>query len=90
MVHDRRVGERILELEMSGAVKLGNLIMYDKATDTRWLQETGEALKGELKGQSLRALEDAQVEKAISWGKWKKLHPKTLVLWCGHCVDEGK
>lgn len=90
MVHDRRVGDKVLELEMSGAVKLGNLIMYDKETDTRWLQMNGEALRGELKGEALKALKDAQVEKTISWGKWKKRHPKTLVLWCGHCVNEGK
>lgn len=90
MVHDRRVGDRVLELEMSGEVKLGNLIMYDRATDTRWLQETGKALRGELEGESLKALEDAQVEKAIAWGKWKKRHPDTQVLWCGHCFNEGK
>ncbi len=90
MVHDRRVGDRVLELEMSGEVKLGNLIMYDKATDTRWLQMNGQALEGALKGESLTALDDAQVEKAISWGKWKERHPNTQVLWCGHCFNEDK
>ena len=90
MVHDRRVGDRVLDLEMSGAVKLGNLIMYDRQTDTRWLQESGEALRGDLKGANLKALEAGQVEKKISWGKWKARHPKTQVLWCDHCFNDGK
>ena len=90
MVHDRRVDDQILELEMSGEVKLGNLIMYDKGTDTRWLQMNGEALKGALKGKSLKALDTDQVQKAISFGEWKKLHPDSKVLWCDHCFSEGK
>ncbi|MAG55630.1 MAG: hypothetical protein CMJ83_04995 [Planctomycetes bacterium] len=90
MVHDRRCGERVLDLEMSGAVKRGNLIMYDRETDTRWLQENGHALEGKLKGEVLKALDSEHVEKKISWGKWKARHPKSRVLWCGHCFNDGK
>ena len=38
-------------------VRNGNLVMYDKKTGTLWLQETGQALEGELsrKGRSTPA-----------------------------------
>ena len=38
-----------MELRVSGAVLHGNLIMFDKKTNTRWLQETGKAIDGQKK-----------------------------------------
>ena len=46
MVHERRLegSNQAMELRVSGAVLHGNLIMFDKKTNTRWLQETGKAI----------------------------------------------
>lgn len=65
---------------MSGQVRLGNLIAYDKATDTRFLQETGEALDGPLAGKVLKELgaEDCNIK--IRWDEWRVLHPASLVM----------
>ena len=63
-MHERKVEgcEEPLELRVSGAVLHGNLIMFDKETDTRWLRETGSALEGQQKGKTLKELDDQQWE----------------------------
>lgn len=75
---------------MSGQVRLGNLITYDTNTGSLWLQETGEALEGPMKGKKLSFLDDKQWQKRVRWDEWKKLYPATLVLHCNHCAGEAK
>lgn len=50
--------------------------MYDRATESVWLQIGGRAIKGPLLGTVLKTgpLLDT------TWGRWKALHPDTLVL----------
>ena len=92
MVHERKVKETgdVLELRVSGQVRLGNLIMFDAQTDSSWLQETGEAISGQRQGQSLTPLKPEQWESQIRWDEWKTRHPDSKVLFCDHCANEGR
>lgn len=86
MVHDRRVNGETISLGVSGKVKNGNLVMYDKKTGSLWLQETGEALEGKRQGQVLAELPKSQYEAGIRWDEWLAKHPDTKVLHCEHCL----
>ena len=69
-----------LELRVSGAVLHGNLIMFDKESNTRWLQETGNAIDGQQKGKSLKELDDENWEANVRWDVWIKKHPESELL----------
>ena len=90
MVHERCVKQtgEVLELRVSGKVRLGNLVMFDKKSDSEWLQETGRSISGEKVGMSLPELDPEEWEPKIRWDEWQKRHPKTKVLYCGHCEDQ--
>lgn len=45
-----------------------------------WLQETGEALDGPMKGKILPSLQDPNWKERVRWDAWRKAHPDTLVL----------
>ena len=55
---------------------MNNLVMYDRQTDSLWLQISGEGIDGRFKGVSLTKLPHLQT----SWAAWKEMHPDTLVL----------
>ncbi len=71
---------------ISGQVKDGNLVMYDKKTGSLWLQRTGEALEGDLQGQVLEELPKSQYDAGMRGAEWLAKHPKTKVLHCEHCL----
>ena len=90
MVHERKLKDAndVMEMRVSGKVQDGNLIMYDKATDSEWLQESGEALSGEQKGARLTELDETKRTLNVRWDVWSKQHPDSLVLFCDHCETE--
>lgn len=88
MVHDRRIGDREVTLGVSGKLVDGNLVMYDRETDSLWLQRTGESLEGELGGERLAEL-PREEWRVLPWGEWRALHPDTRVLTCAHCEGRG-
>ncbi len=69
-----------MELGVSGQVRLGNLIAYDKKTDTHFLQETGEALNGPLAGSELAELGEEQCNIRTRWEDWHTKYPHSLVM----------
>ena len=71
-------------------VRDGNLVMYDEETGTLWLQESGAALEGPLKGQNLKELPPWNYDAGIRWDEWRAKHPKSKVLHCDHCAPRGK
>ena len=75
----------VLELRVSGKVRLGNLVAYDAETGTEWLQETGKALEGPLEGKTLAPLDAENWNERVRWDEWQGQHPETQVLVCGHC-----
>ena len=91
MVHERLCKEtgEVLDLRVSGQVRLGNLIMFDKQSDSTWIQETGKSNAGPLKGMSLMELKPEQWTQRIRWDQWKKKHPDSKVLFCDHCEKLG-
>lgn len=54
----------------------GVLAMYDRGTESVWLQVSGKAIKGAQTGKALKTgpLLDT------TWRRWKQLHPDTLVM----------
>ncbi|HIK94152.1 MAG TPA: DUF3179 domain-containing protein [Planctomycetes bacterium] len=90
MVHERRIKEtgEVLELRVSGQVRLGNLIMFDKESDSHWLQETGRSLSGKNEGCSIPELDPDEWTPRVRWDEWKKLHADSKVLYCSHCEDQ--
>lgn len=50
--------------------------MYDRQTESLWLQVKREAVTGPLTGTKLKKLPST----VTSWKKWRKRHPQTAVL----------
>lgn len=53
LVFDRRVGGRTLDFGTTGNLRLSDLVMWDRQTESWWQQFTGEAVVGELTGTEL-------------------------------------
>ena len=77
-------------MAVSGMVRDGNLVMYDKETGTLWLQETGQALEGELSHLKIKELPKEQYDPGVRWDEWLKKHPKSKILHCDHCLPSGR
>lgn len=76
VVYDRIVDGQNLELGVLGSLFNGNLVIYDKETDSHWFQMTGESGMGELKGKRLN---NASNISFTSWGKAREF-PNIRVL----------
>ncbi|GAA0196013.1 DUF3179 domain-containing protein [Halobaculum roseum] len=61
---------------VSGRLVNNNLVMYDRATDSRWPQLLATAVDGPLAGDQLREFRLVWT----TWGRWRETHPDTLVL----------
>ena len=48
----RKVGDKVLTLGLTGHLYAGNSVLYDKETDTDWLQLNGEPLRGHYFGKA--------------------------------------
>lgn len=76
IVFDRRLGDRVLHLGVSGLLRNSDMIMWDHETMSWWQQFTGQGIVGELAGEQLTFLPSA----VVSWGEFKAEHPDALVL----------
>ena len=61
---------------MSGKLIMNALVMYDRQTETLWSQFLGQAVEGELVGETLGIM----ASQIVMWSAWKEEHPDTLVL----------
>ena len=61
---------------VSGKLVNSNLVMYDRATDSRWPQIFGKAITGALRGDRLGEVRIVWT----TWERWKQRHPATKVL----------
>lgn len=75
-MYDRKVGAKELTFGVSGRLYQSNVLLYDKETESLWSQLKEEAVTGEMTGTKLPALPSV----VTPWGRWKNLHPTTLVL----------
>jgi len=61
---------------VSGNLVNSNLVMYDRATDSRWPQVLATAIDGPLTGRALREFDVVWT----TWRQWRRRHPDTGVL----------
>ncbi len=77
MVYGRKVGDKELNFEASGALMDASLIMRDRETDSWWSIMTSDSIGGPLDGADLEVLPYSEKE---TWGEWKAKHPDTVIL----------
>jgi hypothetical protein len=70
------LGDTAYTFGVSGDLYDSNLLMYDRQTRSEWLQITGQAIEGVLRGGYLRSVPVAY----DTWNHWKLHHPNGLVL----------
>ncbi len=76
ITYKRSLGREILDFGVSGFLHESNMIMYDKDTESFWLQATGESVVGERVGQRL-SLVDSDV---MTFAEAMQKHPSLKVL----------
>jgi hypothetical protein len=76
IVYERTLGAQTLDFGTTGRLRLSNLVMYDRQTESWWQQATGAAIVGSMTGVQLRARPAAM----ISWADFHAAHPDGRVL----------
>jgi hypothetical protein len=76
LVFDRRLDGRVLDFGTSGRLRMSDLVMYDRQTESWWQQAVGEAIVGELLGAVLAAVP----ANTLGWETARSLHPDIRVL----------
>jgi hypothetical protein len=61
---------------VSGLLWRSDLVMYDRATDSRWSQLLATAVRGPATGTTLELVPSS----LTTWADWRAAHPDTLVL----------
>ena len=75
-MYARKVEEETLTFGVSGLLYRSNVLMYDKQTESLWLQVKRRAVTGPMTGTKLTTLPST----ITTWKKWKTKHPDTTVL----------
>ena len=73
---DRRFDGQIFEFGTSGLLRLSDLVMYDRTTETLWQQFTGEGIVGDLAGEQLAFIPSS----LISFADFRTAHPDGQIL----------
>jgi hypothetical protein len=76
IAYDRRDTGRVLSFGTSGILYDSNLLMYDRQTQSLWVQFTGQAVAGVLIRRQLHPYP----MQTVSWGAWRATHPHGWVL----------
>ncbi len=76
IVFDRRLDGAVLDFGTTGRLRLSDLVMYDRQTETWWQQLTGEGLIGEHAGRELARLPAA----IVAWNDFRAAFPNGSVL----------
>ena len=76
IAYDRRLAGRVLSFGTSGDLYDSNLVMYDRQTQSLWVQFTGQAVAGVLTGHQLFPYP----VQTVSWAAWRAGHPHGWVL----------
>ena len=66
----------MFDFGVSGLLRLSNLIMYDRQTESWWQQVGGEAIVGDMMGKRLELLPMS----GVSWKQFKSSFPEGKVL----------
>lgn len=73
---DRRHDGRVLDFGTTGRLRLSNLVMYDRQTESWWQQGTGEAIAGEYAAVRLERF----AATILSWEQFRSSWPESSVL----------
>ncbi len=76
VVFSAKIKEKKLTFGVSGLLYNSDVLLYDKQSESLWSQLLAEAVTGKFLSQKLTILPAEHT----TWRRWKKLHPKTLVL----------
>ena len=76
IVFDRRLHGRVLDFGTTGNLRMSDLIMWDRQTQSWWQQITGEAIVGELTGSRLTFIPAP----LVSWDEFRQAYPDGEVL----------
>ena len=76
LVFERTVDGRLLDFGTTGKLRLSDMVMYDRQSESWWQQFTGEAIVGHYTGKFLTAL-PSRIE---SFALFKQRHPRGRVL----------
>jgi len=76
IAYDRRAAGRVLSFGTSGLLYDSTLVMYDRQTQSLWMQFTGQAIAGVLIGHQLHPYP----MQTVSWAAWRAGHPHGWVL----------
>ena len=77
-MYSTKLNEEVLEFGTSGLLYRSNKLMYDRGTNTLWVQFLGEPVVGPLADSGIE-LEVLPVL-LTTWGEWLAAHPDTTVL----------
>lgn len=72
----RRVRGEPTVFGVSGLLYHGNLVLYDRRTDSLWSQVLARAIRGPATGDALELVPSA----VTTWAAWRDAHPGTRVL----------
>jgi len=78
ILYDNQAGGKLHKLGTSGFLYRSNKLMFDEDTNSFWNTLQGVPVVGPLVGKDIELKRLPVV--TTTWGKWKKLHPKTTVL----------
>ncbi len=76
LVFERQIDGRLLDFGTTGRLRLSDLVMYDRQTESWWQQALGEAIVGELTGTRLSPV----VANTLGWADVRRLYPDVQVL----------
>ncbi len=76
VVFDRRVSGQVLDFGTTGKLRLSDLVMYDRQTESWWQQISGEGIVGRYAGTELRRL-NASI---VAYEDFKNAFPRGKVL----------
>ncbi len=76
IVFDRRLAGRVLDFGTTGKLRLSDLVMYDRQTESWWQQFSGTAIAGDYAGRELRRI----AAPIVAFEDFRDAHPDGDVL----------
>ncbi len=76
LAFDRRFDDRVLDFGTTGRLRLSDLVMYDRQTETWWQQATGEGIVGRYAGEQLTFV----AAPLLNWREVRRSYPDARVL----------
>ncbi len=76
IVFDRRVNDQILDFGTTGKLRMSDMVMYDRQTESWWQQFTGTGIVGDFAGSILKQI----TASIISFDDFRTAYPDAKVL----------